>query len=107
MTLLERIKDYKKVVLVDCVIPRLPGERLIVLHTDDLLSFPPTHSSAHSWGIAEALHLGHMLVPEMKTIQLTLIGIAGKDFSIGEKISHEVQNSLPGAVELIQKAVIS
>ncbi len=105
LELLDYLDGMDAAVLVDAVqSPALPGT-LHQFRLEDVFSFTPDAQSAHGWGVAETLQLGRSLYPLLAKCRLILIGLAGKDFEMGTKLSPEVEAALPQAVEMIQREV--
>jgi len=105
LDLLDYLDGMDAAVLVDAVqSPALPGS-LHRLALEDALSFTPDAQSAHGWGVAETLQLGRALYPSLAKCRLILIGLAGKGFEMGTKLSPEVEAALPQVVEMIQQEV--
>jgi Ni,Fe-hydrogenase maturation factor len=55
--------------------------------------------------VAETLQLGRTLYPSLAKCRMILIGLAGKDFEMGAKLSPEIEAALPETVEMIQLEV--
>jgi hydrogenase maturation protease len=92
-------------ILVDAVhSEQVPGT-LIRVGPEDLASFTPDAVSAHGWGVAETLQLGRSLYPSLVKCRITLIGIVGGQFDLGEGLSPGVRAALTAAVERIEKEV--
>jgi hydrogenase maturation protease len=103
--LLDLLKGMDAAVLVDAVRSEQPAGTLLVLGQDDLAAFTPGSGSAHGWGAAETLALGRRLNPSLADLRLTLIGIAGTDFSMGAELRPEVRAALDKAAEAIERKV--
>lgn len=56
-------------------------------------------------GAAETLSLGQQLAPEELPKKLTLIGIEGAAFGLGEGLSPAVQAAIPDALTAVEKAL--
>jgi hydrogenase maturation protease len=72
---------------------------------NDALSFTPDARSAHGWGVAETLQLGCALYPSLAKCRMILIGLTGKDFEMGAKLSPEVEAALPETAKMIHLEV--
>jgi hydrogenase maturation protease len=68
-------------------------------------SFSDGSISAHGWGVAETLALGHKLIPTSMPKKLTLIGIEAGNILMGESLSPGVELALPEAAHLIEQLV--
>jgi Ni,Fe-hydrogenase maturation factor len=55
--------------------------------------------------VTETLQFGSALYPSLAQCRVILIGLIGKDFEVGMKLSPEIEAVLPQAVELIQREV--
>ena len=107
LALLDLLEGMDAAILVDMVQSSASAGTVIRLGPDELTSFTPDARSAHGWGVTETLRLGRSLVPSLAKCRVTLIGIVGKDFSMGAVLSPEVRKALAGAVELLEKEVHS
>lgn len=105
LELLDYLDDMDIAILVDAIqSPALSGS-LQRFNLEDALSFTQDAQSAHGWGVAETLQLGRTLYPSLAKCRLILIGLAGKNFETGMKLSPEVEAALPRAAEMIQREV--
>ena len=105
LELLDYLDGMDAAILVDAIqSPDLPGS-LHRFSLEDALSFTQDARSAHGWGVAETLQLGWTLYPSLAKCQLILIGLTGKNFETGTKLSPEVEAALPQAAEMIQREV--
>jgi hydrogenase maturation protease len=71
-------------------------------HADPLPAQMFRHST-HAFGVASALELArvlHRLPP-----QLIVYGIEGRDFAAGTRLSHEIEEALPGLVERVIREI--
>jgi hydrogenase maturation protease len=103
--LLDMLEGVVAAVIVDAVKSKAPAGTLMRLGQEELASFEPGTGSAHGWGVAETLHLGYQLYPELANCQITLIGIVGGQFDMGEVLSPNVRKVLPKAAQLIENEV--
>ena len=103
LALLELLDGMDAAILVDAAQTSAPAGTVIHLGPDELSAFTPGTGSAHGWGVAEALQLGLVLDPALAQVRVTLIGIVGKDFSIGAGLTPEVLAALVEVVERIEK----
>ncbi|MCJ7432376.1 MAG: hydrogenase maturation protease [Anaerolineales bacterium] len=105
LDLLSYLDGMDAAILVDAVqSSALPGT-LHRFRLNDTSSFTSDAQSAHGWGVAETLQLGCAIYPSLAKCRVILIGLAGKDFEMGAKLSPEVEAALPEAVEMIQREV--
>ncbi len=103
LALLDLLEGMDAAILVDMVQSSASAGTVIRLGPDELTSFTPDARSAHGWGVTETLRLGRSLVPSLAKCRVTLIGITGKDFSVGVGLSHEVRTALEAAAELVER----
>jgi len=105
LELLGYLDNMDAAVLVDAVqSSALPGS-LSRFSLEEVLSFTQDSQSAHGWGVAETLQLGQTLYPSLAKCRLILIGLAGKNFEMGARLSAEVEAALPNAAKMIQHEV--
>ena len=105
LDLLDLLSGIDAAILVDAIQSSQPAGTLIHLSPEDLAGFTPDSNSAHGWGVAETLQLGRSLVPYMADCQVTLIGIVGKDFSLGGGLSPGVRASLNQAADMLESEI--
>ncbi len=106
LDLLAYLDGMDEAVLVDAVqSPALAGT-LIRFKLNDASSFTPNTRSAHGWGVAETLQLGYTLYPSLAKCRMILIGLTGKDFEMGAKLSPEVEAALPETAKMIHREVM-
>jgi hydrogenase maturation protease len=103
--LLDLLEGMGGAVIVDAVKSKAPVGTLMLLGHEKLVSFEPGTGSAHGWGVAETLHLGYQIYPEFVNCQITLIGIVGGQFDMGEALSPKVRKVMPEAAQLIENEV--
>ncbi len=98
--LLETLKGINCLVLIDAVQSGSPPG---TIHRFDARNgkLPSwfSHSSTHSFGVAEAIKLAR-IIGEMPS-QLIVFGIEGLDFSPGTELSPDVVEAMPAAAQLI------
>ena len=92
-------------ILVDAIQSSASVGTVICLSPDELASFTPDTRSAHGWGVAETLQLGHSLVPSLAQCRITLIGIVGKDFRLGEGLTPKVRTALEKAADMVEREI--
>ena len=105
MALLDMLEGVDATVIVDAVQTSAPPGTILRLGPNALASFTPDSASAHGWGVAETLQLGRSLYPSMSNCRITLIGIVGKDFSIGAGLSPEVHEALEKAADMVEQEI--
>jgi hydrogenase maturation protease len=105
--LLDLLTDADAAILVDAVQSSAPAGTLIRLGPDDLAAFPPDTGSAHGWGVAETVQMGRSLYPWLAKVRVTLIGIVGKDFGMGARLSPQILAALDDAAGMIEHEVHS
>jgi hydrogenase maturation protease len=103
LNLLGNISGWDAAVLVDAVQSGAPAGTIHVLAEENLAAFTEGSGSAHGWGAAETLSLGHRLVPEDMPPRIILIGIEAVQFELGEGLSPGVKAALPRAVKAINQ----
>ena len=105
ITLLGAIAGLDAAVMVDAVRSgALPGT-LHHLTEEEPASFTEGTGSAHGWGVAETLSLGHQLVPEDMPERIIIIGVETVQFELGEGLSPEVRASVPKALKMINEVL--
>ena len=102
ITLLSEIAGRDTAILVDAVRSGARAGTLHKLTEEDLASFTDGTGSAHGWGAAETLSLGHRLIPEDMPKRIYVIGVEALQFNLGEGLSPAVKASIPKAVEMIE-----
>lgn len=107
LSLLDRLNGMEAAILVDAVHSSDAAGTLYRLGPEDLAAFRTDAQSAHGWGVAETLTLGNSLYPELAKCRISLIGIAGSDFSMGAGLSPAVQAALTDVADMIEKEVRS
>lgn len=103
--LLDAWKEYDYVILVDAVQSGAPPGTIYRLDARaEKLPGWFSHSSTHSFGVAEAIELARAM-GEMPA-ELIVYGIEGLDFSAGTELSPEVAQVVPTAANLILKEIL-
>jgi len=103
LALIETIKNYTRAIIIDAinvnvVVPAgtikvfSPHEAKINIKDDAL--------STHGFGLAEMLNLISLL--QIQT-EITIVGVQPKTIDFGDKLSAEIENSLPEVLALVQK----
>jgi hydrogenase maturation protease len=107
LNLLGSITGRDAAVLVDAVQSGAPAGTVHILAEEDLATFADGSGSAHGWGAAETLSLGHRLVPEDMPAKIILIGVEALQFELGEGLSPGVKAAIPKAVKIITQELNS
>ena len=103
--LLEAWKEADCVILVDAVLSGAPPGTIHRLDARaEKLPVWFSHSSTHSFGVAEAIELARTM-GELPA-QLVVYGIEGLDFSPGTELSPEVAEVVPAAASLILQEIL-
>lgn len=99
--LIEYLKDYEKVIIIDAVeMQLLPGTVKIFTPKEAVISINKDSLSTHGFGIAELIKLAEELDinPE-----LVIVGVQPGDISFGENLSKVVESEVKGLIEIISK----
>ena len=104
--LLNLLEGTSIAILVDAVHSNAKAGTIHVLSEDQLDAFSDGSNSAHGWGVAEILSLGHKLISSSMPKELILIGIEAGNLLLGESLSPEVTAALPDVAHLIEQLVI-
>jgi hydrogenase maturation protease len=105
LALLDLFVGMDAAILLDAVQSTKSAGSVIQLGPDDLASFTPEAGSAHGWGVAETLQLGLALNPALAQVRMTLIGIVGKDFSLGAGLSPQVRKAMGKAAAMVEREI--
>jgi len=103
--LLNLLEDTTIAILVDAVHSNAEAGTIHLLSEDQLKAFSDGAGSAHGWGVAETLSLGHKLISTSMPKKMILIGIEAGNLLLGESLSSEVESALPEVALLIEKLV--
>jgi hydrogenase maturation protease len=101
--LLNLLEGTSIAILVDAVHSNTKAGTIHVLSEDQLEAFSDGAGSAHGWGVAETLSLGHKLMSSSMPEKLWLIGIEAGNLLLGESLSPEVESAIPEAADLIEQ----
>ena len=93
------------VILIDAVVTGSPVGTVHVWEGKRINVPSNPQVSSHGFGVAEAINLARILQLLPKT--LTVYGIEGKDFGIGETVSPEVLASIEQVAQQIVQAIQS
>jgi hydrogenase maturation protease len=96
--------DYEAIFLVDAIIdPPNPG-KITLLEMNELESSITDQRTTHGLGVLQSIKI--MEVLNKKPIPpVTVIGISGKHFSLGSRMTTEVKKAIPIAVETLDQLV--
>jgi hydrogenase maturation protease len=98
VALLQQMRGYQQVILVDAVLLGREEMEPVVLERSDLLQQSPSHFSTHATGIAETIAVGVVLdeLPQ----QLSLVGVPL--FSVDAEFSTEaIQKAVNAVLNLL------
>jgi len=105
LALLDLINDAEAAIIVDAVHSGSPAGTIHQVTLNQLSGFTSGSNTAHGWGVAETLALGHKLYPETLPAEIILLGIEGERFDPGDTLSPSVQRNLPTLVEQIEENI--
>ncbi len=105
--LLNLMEGASFAILVDAVRSGVKVGTVHIIAENQLNAFAAGSGSAHGWGVAETLSLGRKLMPSSLPHKLILIGIEAGQFSLGDKLSPEVESALPEVAQLIEQYIIT
>ena len=105
LALLDLLEGAEAAVLVEAVHADVAPGMLIRLWPEDLASFGSDARSAHGWGVAETLRLGRSLNPLLAQCRVNLIGIVGRDFTLGAGLGPQVRLALDDAAGAIEREI--
>jgi hydrogenase maturation protease len=103
-----KVLDYwkhKSVIVVDALnVPDQPAGVILTFNSVEKLKANRDHlAGSHSMDLFDAVELGQMLNQSPKN--LFLIGVVGKNFRMGDKMSQNVMDSIPKVIDLIIKRI--
>ncbi len=101
LDLLEMLKDTDAAILVDAIQSNARPGTIDHIRENKLASFLPESKSAHGWGVAETLALGHQLNQKLPPMQI--IGIEAEQMIMGASLSKAIQDSIPLACKVIEE----
>ncbi len=102
LELLDEINGVRAAIMVDALQAPSPSGSIVRLAVEDLASFSCPERSAHGWGLAETLKLGLALHPWLGHVQMILLGIVGKEFSLGVGINPRIRAELGALADRIE-----
>lgn len=104
LALLDKITEYKKVILIDAVnMNTAVGTVKVFTPSDALINISSDALSTHGLGLAELIKLMQEL--EIKT-QLQIIGVQPQDISFGEELTPEIASKIPEIVEKLSCMIL-
>jgi len=107
LDLLELLSGAEKALIVDAVQSgKSPGE-IHIMDELGISAFDPGTGSAHGWGVAETIQLGHKLGRADLPRNIKIMGIAAQQFEIGSLLSPGVTENLPNIIDEIENQVRS
>lgn len=92
--LLDEVNGVRAAIMVDALQSSSPPGSIVRLGVEDLESFSCPEKSAHGWGLAETLKLGFAIHPWLGQVNIVLLGIVGKKFSLGDGINPGIRAEL-------------
>jgi hydrogenase maturation protease len=101
--LIEYLKEYNKVIILDAVEMKLtPGTIKVFTPEEAILNINTDALSTHGFGIAELIKLAKQLDinPE-----LIIVGVQPEDVSYGEELSFSVNSKTDTIVDIILKSI--
>ncbi len=101
LALLNLLEGTEVAVVVDAIQGGDSPGRIHQITDKDLLAFSAGSDSAHGWGVAETLAIGRKVNADSLPKELTIIGVEGADFSIGEGLTNAILNQIPRVAEKI------
>src|SRR6185437_4723591 len=103
--LLARWDDNERLILIDAVRTGAPAGTIHVWEGSPPQLPHATHFSSHGFGLAEAFRLGQILncLPE----RITVFGIEGDQFGMGEQVSPDVLTATERLAQQIAKEFAS
>ncbi len=107
LSLLEMLEGVQGAIIVDAVRGGAEPGRVHRVGSADLEAFSAGSKSAHGWGAAETLRLGREMDPDLRKLEIRIIGIETADFALGSNLSPAVREALPRASTAIQEQVES
>jgi hydrogenase maturation protease len=101
LALLDLLQDVNAAILVDAIQGQSDPGTIHLLDEKQLSAFTSDAKSAHGWGIAETLQLGHELML-IKT-RIKVIGIQVEQMTMGLGLSKAVKDAVPIVCNTIQE----
>ncbi len=102
LDLIEKMMDYKRVVVVDAIVSHDDPPGTVTVLRPDAFSSTVHGVNPHETNIATALELGRMLEPERFPKQIFFVAVeALNTIDISEEMTPPVKAALPVAVEKV------
>ncbi len=103
--LLDMLEGFDAALIVDALQSAATPGTIYHLSTEELSSFTAAARSAHGWGVAETLQLGHRLTPDSEPVRVRLLGIVAASMELAQPLSEPVTAALPAVCEAIESEV--
>jgi hydrogenase maturation protease len=105
LELIELLQGMDAAVLVDAVCSDAPAGAVQRIDLEALSSMPGDSAAAHGWGVGDALRLASALEPEIRHLEIRLLGVETGRLGVGEGLSEAVKAALPALCEAIEEQV--
>ena len=105
LDLLELLSGAEYALIVDALKSGRPAGEIHILDEQVISAFEPGTGSAHGWGVAETIQLGHKLGRADLPRSLMIMGITAQQFEIGSSLSPEIMENLPNIIDEIENQV--
>ena len=92
LALLDMFSDVNAAILVDAIQSCANPGTIYRLNENQLASFTSDSKSAHGWGVAETLRLGHQLMDATPNIRI--VGIEAEQMNMGAGLSKAIKDVL-------------
>ncbi|MBT3260910.1 hydrogenase maturation protease [bacterium] len=103
LTLIDYIKEYTQVILIDAVNMGKPAGEIVCFSPAEVqLKIKNDSLSTHGFGLAEVLKLVKEL--DIKT-KIQIIGIQPQDISFGEGLSKVINDKISEVIKIIKKTL--
>ena len=103
LALLDMLSEVNAAILVDAVQNSAQPGTIYRVNENELLSFASDSKSAHGWGVAETLRLGHQLMISNPNIRI--IGVEAEQMNMGAGLSKAIKKALPAICEVIEEEI--
>jgi hydrogenase maturation protease len=103
LALLDMLKDVNAAILVDAIQSSAAPGTIYRLNENELASFTSDSKSAHGWGVAETLRLGHPLMDTSPNIRI--VGIAAEQMNMGAGLSKALKEAMPRICAVIEEEI--